>query len=145
MASRNPVDPSDAERVTIILHSGAYDRAIYALSIALVALASGLEVHMLLTFEGLRRFTKGRLTGLGEETPPEVRTNIRRGLETGGIQSLENHLTDAKRLGLNLYACPSAMAVLNISRDELRDEVDTVMGLAAFLGKARTATINWYI
>ncbi|MBI4303860.1 MAG: NAD(FAD)-dependent dehydrogenase, partial [Chloroflexi bacterium] len=42
------------ERITIVLHSGDYDRAAYALSIALVGLASGMEVHALLTFEGLR-------------------------------------------------------------------------------------------
>ena len=136
---------SNKERVTIILHSGAYDRASYALSIALVALASGMEVHMLLTFEGLRRFTKERLTDIGEETSPNVRTNIQRGLESGGIQPLDTQLADAKKLGLKLYTCPNAMAALNIALSDVLDEVDNVMGLAAFLELARTATINWYI
>ena len=133
------------ERVTIILHSGSYDRASYALSIALVALASGMEVHMLLTFEGLRRFTKERLTDIGEETSPNVRTNTQRGLESGGIQPLDTQLADAKKLGLKLYTCPNAMAALNIALSDVLDEVDNVMGLAAFLELARTATINWYI
>ncbi len=133
------------EQVTIILHSGSYDRASYALSIALVALASGMEVHMLLTFEGLRRFTKGHLADIGEETSPNVRTNIERGLESGGIQSLEAQLADAKKLGLKLYACPNAMAALNIALSDLLGEVDNVMGLAAFLEFARKAAINWYI
>ncbi len=133
------------ERVTIILHSGSYDRASYALTIALVALASGMEVHMLLTFEGLRRFTKEHLADIGEETSPNLRTNIERGLESGGIQSLENQLAEARKLGLKLYACPNAMAALSITLSELLDEVDTVMGLAAFLEFARTAAINWYI
>ncbi len=135
----------DKERVTIILHSGAYDRASYALTLALVALASGMEVHLLLTFEGLRRFTRGHLGDIGEETTPHVRTNIKRGLESGGIQSLETQLADARKLGLKLYACPNAMAALNIALSELLDEVDDVMGLAAFLEFARSAAINWYI
>ena len=135
----------DKERATIILHSGAYDRASYALSIALVAVASGMEMHMLLTFEGLRRFTKGHLTDLGEETSPAVKTNIEGGLESGGIQSLETQLTDARKLGLKLYACPNAMAALNIGLNELLDEVDGVMGIAAFLEFARSASTNWYI
>ncbi len=133
------------ERVTIILHSGAYDRASYALSIALVALASGMEVHMLLTFEGLSRFTKGHLADIGEETSPNVRTNIEQGLESGVIQSLETQLANARKLGLKLYACPNAMAALNIALSDVLDEVDTVMGLAAFLEFSRTSTINWYI
>jgi peroxiredoxin family protein len=133
------------KRVTIILHSGAYDRASYALSIALVALALGMEVHLLLTFEGLRRFTKGHLADIGEETSPKVRSNIERGLESGGIQHLEVQLADAKKLGLKLYACPNAMAALNIGLSELLDEINNIMGLAAFIRLARTANINWYI
>ncbi len=135
----------DKERVTIILHSGSYDRASYALSIALVALASGMEVHMLLTFDGLRRFTKGHLADTEEKTSPDVRTNIELGLESGAIQSLETQLAGAKQLGLKLYACPNAIAGLNIAPSELLDEIDSIMGLVAFLAFARTATINWYI
>ncbi|MAF84889.1 MAG: hypothetical protein CL875_00125 [Dehalococcoidales bacterium] len=133
------------ERVTVILHSGSYDRASYALSIALVALASGMEAHMLLAYEGLRRFTGGHLEDVGEETSPNIRTNLERGLQSGGIQSLETQLADAKRLGLRVYACPNAMAALNIGLDEMLPEVDNVMGLATFLELARTAAINWYI
>ena len=136
---------SDEERVTIILHSGSYDRASYALSIALVALASGVEVHMLLTFEGLKRFTKGHLMDVGEETSQNLRANIERGLESGGIQSLQAQLTDSKKLGLKLYACPNAMAALNLVLSDLLDEVDNVVGLAAFLELARSASANWYI
>ncbi len=136
---------TNGQRVTVILHSGAYDRASYALSIALVALASGMEVHMLLTFEGLRRFTKGHLGDLGEETSSGVRANIKRGLESDSIQSLEVQLADAKKLGLKLYACPNAMAALNIPLSEVLEEVDNIMGLAAFLEIAGTAAINWYI
>ncbi|MDP2953468.1 MAG: hypothetical protein Q8O76_09160 [Chloroflexota bacterium] len=46
---------------------------------------------------------------------------------------------------LRPYACPSAMANLNIVRAELLPEVDEVMGLATFLKFARSASINWYI
>jgi len=133
------------DRVTIILHSGSYDRASYALSIALVALASGMEVHMLLTFEGLRRFTRGHLAEIGDETSPNVSTNIERGLESGGIEPLEIQLANAKKLGLKLYACPNAMAGLNIALGNLLDEVDNVMGLAAFLELVCKAVINLYI
>ena len=133
------------ERVTIILHSGAYDRASYALTLALVALASGMEVDMLLTFEGLRRFTKGHLADIGEETSSSVRVNIELGLESGGIQPLEVQLADARKLGLKLYACPNAMAALNIGLSDLLDEIDSIMGVAALLQLARTASINWYI
>jgi len=135
----------DKERVTIVLNSGGYDQANYALSLALVALASGMEVHMMLNFEGLRRFTKGHLADLGEETSPRMRPYLERGLESGATAPLEELLADAKKLGLKIYACPNAMATLNIALPDLMDEVDGVKGLAAFLELARTASINWYI
>ncbi len=129
----------------MILHSGAYDRASYALSIAVVALASGMEAHLLLTYGGLRRFTRGHLEDLGEETSQNLKADIERGLRSGGIQSVESQLADAKKLGLKLYACPNAMANLNIAQSDLVDEVNKIVGLATFLQFARSTSINWYI
>ena len=133
------------DRVAIILHSGEYDRASYALSLALGALACGMEVDMQLTYEGLLRFTSRRLTALGEETSPIVREAFSSGLEAGQIQTLENRLIEAKELGLRLYACPASMAILNIDESELLDEVDGIMGVVSFLAIARKANIHWYI
>lgn len=135
----------DKERVTIILHSGAYDRASYALTLALITLASEMEVHMLLTFEGLRRFTKGHLGDIGEETSADMQASINLGLETGAVQPLETQLAQARKLGLKIYACPNAMAALNIGLRDLVDEIDDVLGLATFLEFVRSAKINWYI
>ncbi len=135
---------SKKDRITIILHSGAYDRASYALCMAQAALASGMEVHMLLTFEGLRRFTKGHLTDIGEETSITVRADIERGLEMGAISPLEEQLAEAKNMGLKIYACPNAMASLNIPLRDLLG-VDEVMGLVAFLQLSCAAQANWYI
>ena len=67
------------------------------------------------------------------------------GLEAGAIQPLETQLANARKLGLKLYACPNAIAALNIAPNELLDEIDSIMGLAAFLQLARSASINWYI
>ena len=133
------------KRVTIILNSGAYDRASCALCITQAALASGMEVHMLLTFEGLKRFTKGRLTDTGSrETTAAVQADIEQALETGAMQPLEEQLAEAKKMGLKIYACPNAMAGLDIPLRDLL-EVDEVMGLVAFLGLASAADINWFI
>ena len=133
------------ERVTIILHSSAYDRASYALSLAMMALAMDAEVYMFLTYGGLRRFTKERLESLGEETDAEMRDVINRGLKTGGIKPLAEQLADARKLGLKLYACSGTMAQMNIARSELSQEVDEVTGSATFLNLALKAAINWYI
>ena len=135
----------DAEKAAIILHSPSYDRASYALTLALVALAMGMEAHMLLTHGGLRRFTRGHLDGMGDETAPQSKNDIEFGLMTGALNPLSRQLADAKELGLRLYGCVGAMAVLNIRRDDLLPEVDEAIGLGSFFEIARSASINWYI
>lgn len=136
---------SDKGSIAIILHSGSYDRVSYALSLAIVGLAIGMESHILLTYGGLKRFVKGHLEDIEEETDNQLKGFISKGLASGGVQNIEHQLEDARKLGLKLYACANAMSTLNISRSELMDEVDEVIGLVTFLKFARTATINWYI
>jgi peroxiredoxin family protein/TusA-related sulfurtransferase len=133
------------ERVTIILHSSSYDRASYALSLAMTALAMDVEVYMFLTYGGLRRFTKSCLESLGEETDAELRDVMARGLKSGVIKPLAEQLAEAKKLGIKLYACSGTMAHMNIARSGLRPEVDEVTGSTTFLNLARKAAINWYI
>ena len=135
----------DSEKVTIILHSGSYDRASYALTLALVALSSGMEAHMLLTHGGLRRFTHGHLEEMGEETTAQSRKDIEFGLMTGALNPLGKMLADAKELGLNLYACVGVMSSFNIRREDLIPDVDEDIGLGTFLEIARTASVNWYV
>ena len=135
----------DGGKITIILHSGSYDRASYALTLALVALATGMEAHMLLTHGGLRRFTRGHLEEMTDETPPQAKKDIEFGLMTGALNTLEKQLADAMELGIKLYACSGIMAAFNIRRDDLLPEVDKEIGLGIFFDIARTASINWYI
>lgn len=133
------------EKVAIILHSGSYDRASYALTLALVALATGMEAHMLLTHGALRRFTRGHLDEMGDETSPQAKKDCEFGLMTGALSSIEKQLADARELGMKLYSCVGVMAAYNIRKDDLVPEVDEAIGLGTFFEIARTASINWYI
>ncbi|MBI4288972.1 MAG: hypothetical protein HY671_11160 [Chloroflexi bacterium] len=128
----------DKEHVAIVLHSGSYDRVSYALSLATAALATGMGAHILLTYGGLKRFVEGHLEDMDKETDGGLSEAIGRGLASGGIQSIEAQLDNARKLGLKIYACANAMANMN-------KEVDEVMGLVTFMKFARTATIDWYI
>ncbi len=134
----------NSEQATIILHSGSYDRVSYALSLASICLAMGMEAHILLTYGGLKRFVKGHLEDM-EGTDSEFQVMFQRGIASGGIRSIETMLADARKLGLKLYACANAMANMGIARQDLAEEVDEVMGLATFVQLAKNASINWYI
>jgi len=91
--------------------------------LATVALAMGMEVHMLCTYGGVLRLVKGRTEELGEETPPEVRETLRQGLEKGTITPLSEIIEEARQMGLKLYACAAALGNLNVARGELIEAV----------------------
>lgn len=57
------------------------------------------------------------------------------GLKSGSIKDFSELFSMLKQLGGKLYTCPGSMALLNITREELIDEVDECMGLASFLIK----------
>lgn len=137
-------DSLEIERVTINLHSGSYDRVTNALSLAIISLAMGMEVHILVTYEALWRFRKGHLEDM-DWTDPEFQSIFQSGIAADGITPIETKLVEAKEMGLKLYACPNAMLNMHIAREDLVEEVDELMGLVAFVSLARTAKINWYI
>lgn len=128
----------------MVVNSGEYDRVSYALSIAKVASALGMEVHMLFTYGGLNRLVKGRGDELGVVVDPYVRGKLEEGLAKGTVSKISTDLKEAKKLGLKIYACVSAMGLLNVTKNDLIEEVDEVMGLATFLGLSRGAA-TYYI
>ncbi len=137
-------DGGQPQRMTIVLHSGSYDRATNALSMAIIGLTLGMEAHILLTYEGLSRFAKGKLDD-PYGTDGELMAKMQNGVDSGRFHTIEEKLATAKEMGLKLYACTTACATLGVTKEDLVDEVDSVMGLTAFIQMARDAAINWYI
>jgi peroxiredoxin family protein len=140
----NIEDTTVRKRVTILLHSGSYDKVTNALSLAIVGLTMDMEVYVLLSYEALRRFVKGHLED-SDATEPDLLAMMKKGIDSGKFHSISEKLAIAEEMGLKLYACNTAMATLGIVRENLVDEVDDIMGLTAFVELAQNASINWYI
>ncbi|MFC1954618.1 DsrE/DsrF/DrsH-like family protein [Chloroflexota bacterium] len=135
---------SGAQQVAILLHSGSYDRVTNALSLASVCMAMNMEVTILLTYEGIRRFIKDGSEDPGR-TDEELMGMIQKGIDGENIRSIRDKLTGAKELGLRLFACTNAMSIMGLTLEDMVEEVDDLMGLATFIQFARNASINWYI
>ncbi len=135
------------ERLCIFLHSGSYDRVYQAMSITNVVLAMGGEAHLFFSYGALKRLVKGNTDAVeieGEAAP--FKDDIEKNLRRGTLDSISEMLDVAKRFGkLKVYACTASMAVLNITRDELVDAVDSSMGLVAFLSLVKDADQTLYI
>lgn len=135
---------SGEKKVAMIVHSGDYDRVTYALSIAKVAGALGMKVYILFTYGGLRRIIKGQVNKIDQNGDNYINNRIAQNISKKIMPMLSDDIIEAKRLGLKIYACVGSMGILNISREDLIEEVDQIMGLASFLDISRNA-ITYYI
>ncbi len=133
------------DTLAIIFHSPAYDRVSYGLMLAKTALAYGMEVVTLFTFGALRRLVKGAADNLASETQDDMRDAIEMGLEVGILQPISEQIREAKRVGLRLHACVTAMTLFDLRQDDLIEEVDSIAGLGMFVDIARDAAMSIYL
>lgn len=120
------------EKVTMVINSGEYQRVSYALSMAKVAAALEMEVHMLFTYGGLNRLIKGHSNELGNISDSNIQENLKNALEKGSVTKLSDDIVDAKKMGVKIYACVASMNILNITKEKLVEDVH-IIGLSEFL------------
>jgi peroxiredoxin family protein len=138
-----------AERTTIILHSGEMDKVYSALIIGNGALAMGMEVTIYFTFWGLQRLKKGGLEkgplskmhmlGLGKWM-------IKRRMKQANVRSLRGMLEDFKELGGHILACDMTMDIMGIRPEDLEQAfIDDYCGVGTYVQAARDSTVTLFI
>ena len=156
----------DAQKCSIIVFSGDMDKVMAAFIIATTAAAMGMETTMFFTFWGLKAIQKGNPTGeglFGKMLSMMNRGGIERlgpsRLNFGGmgrwmfkkmmadknVTSLPELRQMAIDLNVKFLGCLMSMDVMEISRDDLIDEVEDVVGAATFILEAQQSEINLFI
>lgn len=138
-----------AQKTTIVLHSGDMDKIYSALIIGNGALAMGMEAAIYFTFWGLQRLQKG-----GLEKGPLSKMNflglgkwmIKQRMKKANVASLEQLLQDFKELGGQIIACEMTMEIMGIGRADLREElIDTYGAVGSYIQEARDSEITLFI
>ena len=138
-----------AEKATIVVQSGDFDKVYSALIIANGALAMGMEASMFFTFWGLQRLKKGQLDkgplskmhllGLGKWM-------VKRRMKKANAASLDRMLDDFVELGGKLMACDMTMGIMGIRKEDLRDDIiSDYCGVGSYIQEARESTITLFI
>lgn len=138
-----------AERTTIILHSGDMDKFYSALIIGNGALAMGMEVYIYFTFWGLQRLKKGGLDkgplskmhmlGLGKWM-------IKRRMKQANVRSLRGMLEDFRELGGHIMACDMTMEIMGIRPEDMEQEfIDEYCAVGTYVQAARDSTVTLFI
>ena len=123
------------EKLALIINTAAYDRVAFAFNVAKSAAVVGKEVAMLFGYGGLVRLRKGHIDDVGDETEAWIREQLKAGVEKGSVPRISEEMATFRMLGGKLYACPAAMALHNLIKDELIEEVSEVCSVASFLSQ----------
>ena len=125
---------SSSHGLSVIFHSGGYDRVYNGLSFALTAAAVNRPVRLLFTYWSLRYLTP-------DYTPPNDTDSPHRAddalIETkrkaGALKSVKELLGDAKQLGIEFYGCGGSMTLLKLEAEDLIKESAGEIGAVEFL------------
>lgn len=132
-------EAKDGGNLALIINTASYERVAFALSVATAASALGQPVRALFGSGGLLRLKRGATDQVGAETSPWLRATVKAGLAKGSLFPISESLETLRKLGGQVYACPAAMALHNLVRDELVAEVSGVMSVTEFIRQETNA------
>ena len=153
-------------KATIVVFSGDMDKVFAAFIIATGAAAAGMDTTLFFTFWGLKAIQKGNLTGKGlmgrmlglmnrggiNRLGPSKfnfggmgRWMFKKMMGDKGVMTLEDLRQTAIDLGIHILACKMSMDVTEITRDDLIDEVEDVVGVATFVKEAANSAIQLFV
>ena len=156
----------DTQKCSIVMFSGDMDKVMAGFIIATTAAAMGMETTMFFTFWGLKAIQKDSPTGKGffgrmlgimnrggiDRLGPSKfnfgglgRWMFKKMMKDQNVTTLPELLEMAIDLDVKLLACLMSMDVMEISRDNLIDEVDDVVGAATFIAEAQGSQIQLFI
>lgn len=161
-------DEALKKKVTIVVFSGELDRVMAAFIIATGAASMGFEVVMFFTFWGLNVLKKNggpvpakgflrkmmaRMNRGGSKRLPLSRMDMygagrrimKRFMRESGVPTVDDLMGMAKSMGVKMIACTTTMGVMGVPEEILRQEVDTVAGVATYLGNASEGNVNLFI
>jgi len=151
---------SGAERkLCIICSKGTLDMAYPGLVLANAALMEGIDVTMFFTFWGLDIINKKKMkhlkaTPLGNPSMgmPNIlgvlpgvtamaSSMMQKTIEKLDFPPVDEYLEMIHDAGGKLYSCRMAMDMMNLSKDDLFDEVDDVIGAMEFMEMSEGAQV----
>jgi peroxiredoxin family protein len=149
VAARNGKPAPVQEKITIIVHSGDFDKMYSAFIIGNGALAMGMEASMYFTFWGLSRLKKGKLAsgplskmnmmGLGKLM---VKSRMRK----QNVRPLDQMARDFKELGGKIFACDMTMDIMGIKAEQLEQElIEEYCAVGTYIREARESTVTLFI
>jgi peroxiredoxin family protein len=135
------------KRMAVAVFSGSVDRLTGLAVLVAGAAASGIEVDIFLQLWGVYAMRKDVINKNMEFSEfEELKPKVHEGLTRIKAPSWIEMLREAKNVGtVRIHACSMALQIWGITKDDLVDIVDDVMGAAEFLDISTKADITYFI
>jgi len=161
--------PGVENKISIVVFSGDLDKLLASLIIATGAVAMGMKVSLFFTFWGTAALRDARKSVKGKNLisrmfgfmlPNGARKVKLSKMNMGGmgtammkmlmkkknVASLEEMLTLAGQLGVEICICEMSMSLMGFKREEMIDYPHmSVCGVASFLAEAKTSRVQLFI
>lgn len=123
-------------RLSLILHSGAFDRLHYGLALASAALAIGRPATLFFTMDALAALKKDGWAEMRTASgQPADRFDAN--LKSRGVGDFETLLEACRELGAHFILCEAGLRAMGLCRADLRPDLDLVVaGAVTFLNEA---------
>ncbi len=113
--------------ISIILHSGEWDKIYHAFSIASTYSAIGERVKVFITYWAIDAIVRNEIE-CGNEKKNQV---IENGIRNGKVKSLEEMIKLGKEFGnVEVVVCSGSMELLGYNEKDMPEWVDRIGGLA---------------
>lgn len=155
---------TNKKKISLILFSGDFDKAIAAFTLAAGAAAVNYEVNLFFTFWGLntikknqRRSAVGRgilarvfnfLMGGFNNLPlsrlnfagisPNLMTNL---MKKRNVATLRELIDASIQLNVNFYACEMSINILGLKKEDFIPEIKEILGVAKFLNLSENGEV----
>lgn len=121
----------------MVASKGTADTLYPALILATTAVAQSMPVDIYFTFGGMKLVTKGQADNIKPSADlgisPEHLKDL---LSKGGMPSLTDMLKMAKEAGVHIHACSPTMSLYGMTKEQISEVCDDVIGAATFLQMA---------
>ena len=125
------------KNVTIVVHSGDFDKIMSAFIIGNGFLSMGFQVTLFFTFWGLnllKKKFKPKVAGMPFPMKGMAAKMFKKRMKKFGIDDIWGMIKDAVDSGnMKLFPCQMTMDLMGIKREELLDWVEDPVGAATFL------------
>jgi peroxiredoxin family protein len=159
---------AEKEKLTLVVFSGDFDRALAAFILATTAASMDMEVTMFFTFWGLNIVKKNEGKIKSKGILRKMLNTINRGgtkrltlskfnMMGAGTWMMKQLMKDIKHptldelikmahdMGVKMIACTTSCGVMGLPEDSFRSEVESLAGAAYFLDEARNSKTTLFI